>query len=133
MSGVRRTGYDAGSTFLSTPGGSRPTVVVMTLTETLEAELLRARRSGDRAAAAALRTALTALLEAEAVAPADVEADTVQAQRREVPEAERRGLVRAEADDLLAAAAAYDGIDTSRAADARQGADLLLRVLAETD
>jgi hypothetical protein len=103
-----------------------------TLTDALDRALLTARKAGDRPATAALRTALAALANATAVALEDVPAGTVEADRRLLAEAEQRGLVLAEVDDLHAAAAAYDGVDPGRAADARAGAALLQRVLAET-
>jgi len=118
----------------------------MTVLPVLQRELLAARRDGDRAAAAALRTTLAALANAEAV-PADgvVGADddahvagsrrgagAAEAERRTVTEAEQQAIVRAELDDLRSAAAAYDSLDPQRAAVARSGADTLARVLAET-
>ena len=102
------------------------------LTDALDRELLTARKAGDKAATSALRTALAALSNAEAVAAEDLPDGTVEAVRRLVEEAEQRGLVLAEVDDLHAAAAAYDEVDPGRAADARAGAAVLERVLAET-
>jgi hypothetical protein len=102
------------------------------LTDALDRALLIARKAGDRPATAALRTALAAIANAEAVAPGDVPAGTVETDRRFLAEAERRGLVLAEVADLHAAAAAYDELDPGRAGDARAGAALLEEVLAET-
>lgn len=102
------------------------------LTDALDRELLAARKAGDRSATSALRAALAALSNAEAVVPGDLPDGTVEAERRLVEEAEQRGLLLAEVDDLHAAAAAYEEVDPARAANARAGAAVLERVLAET-
>ena len=126
----------------------------MTIAAALQRELLLARRGGERAVAAALRTALAGLANAEAVPQADPPAvpeagagledadehvagsrqgvGAAEAERRHVGAAEQEALVRGEIDDLRAAAAAYDALDPRRAADARAGAAVLERVLAET-
>lgn len=91
----------------------------------LRARLTRARLDRDRAGAAALRAAIAALENAEAVpqVPGVVETD-----RRELDDEEERAILAAERADLLAAAEEYDAVGQSAAAaDARRAADLLVQ------
>lgn len=91
----------------------------------LRARLTRARLDRDRAGAAALRAAIAALENAEAVpqVPGVVEAD-----RRELDDEEERAILAAERADLLAAAEEYDAVgQPAAAADARRAADLLVQ------
>ena len=113
-----------------------------TLTDLLRGELLAARRGGDRAVAATLRSTLSALANAEAV-PVDTAAPrgasehvaglgvgATEAERRVLPEAAQVALVRAEIAELHVAATAYERVDRSRAGDALAGVAVLERVLA---
>ncbi len=113
-----------------------------TLTDLLRRELLTARRTGDRAAAATLRSTLSALANAEAV-PVDDDATRgasehvaglgvgpTEAERQELTEVAQVALVRAEIAELHEAATAYEPVDRSRAEGARAGAAVLERVLA---
>lgn len=114
-----------------------------TLTDLLHDELLRARRSGDRAIAAALRTTLAALSNAEAVpvderwasggsehvAGARLGVGAAEAARRELTDVDRHRILRAEIASLEEAARIYDEPDPGRAEEARRGAALLVGVL----
>jgi hypothetical protein len=103
-----------------------------------------ARRAGDRDLTAALRTALAALDNAEAVpcAPAEAAASSThvagghaglgaaEASRRVLAEDEERAIVRAEVEDLRAAAAEYSAAgQDERAASAARTAGVLERLL----
>jgi len=108
----------------------------------LRAALLAARKARDAAAVSALRTALSAIDNAEAVAPpaqaADVDAQSEhiagtagplgsgEAVRAELSEDDVRAIVAAEIEDRRAAAAGYEARgETARAAELRAEADVL--------
>ncbi|WP_244929467.1 hypothetical protein [Nocardioides sp. W7] len=109
----------------------------------LRARLTRARLDRDRAGAAALRSAIAALENAEAVpvasgaaGPAEVSSEHVagaaaglgaaEAERRVLDDAEERAIVARERAELLDAAASYDAAgDPVAAVAARRAADLL--------
>ena len=114
-----------------------------TLSDRLRHELLAARRGGDRAVAATLRSTLAALANAEAVAVED-DAATVTSEyvaglgagatdvpRRVVTEAEQRALVEAEIAELRQAETAYAPAHPERAAEAAAGIAVLERVLGQ--
>jgi len=119
------------------------------LTELLSQELVVARRNGDRAVAASIRTTLAALANAEAVpieGPADVPmtgsahvagarlgVSAGEAPRRALSVREQRSLVRGEIASLQEAARLYERVDPERAADARRGAAALTDLLARFD
>jgi hypothetical protein len=119
------------------------------LTELLSQELVVARRNGDRAVAASIRTTLAALANAEAVSiegPADVPmtgsahvagarlgVSAGEAPRRELSVREQRSLVRGEIASLQEAARLYERVDPERAADARRGAGALTDLLVRFD
>jgi uncharacterized protein YqeY len=110
------------------------------LRDELRARLTRARLDRDRAGASALRSAISALENAEAVEPgADLAVASehvagaaagigaAEAERRKLDDAEERAILARERTELLDAATAYD--DAGRpddAADLRRAADLLL-------
>lgn len=117
----------------SAPPGA-PDSASGSLRERLASALTRHLRAGDRDAARAVRTALSAIANAEAV-PVD---DAVDLARRGVTEvgrtvlsaAQDEGLVRAEIADLEAAAATYTDLgDVSRAEQARRGAAALREIV----
>lgn len=112
------------------------------LRERLRAALLSARKARDATAVSALRTALAAIDNAEAVAPpaqaAGVEAQSEhiagtagplgsgEAARAELTEDAMRAIVAAEVDERRAAAAAYEARgEAARAAELRAEADVL--------
>jgi len=117
--------------------------VADTLTDLLRDELLLARRAGDRAVAAALRTTLAALSNAEAlpvderpvsggsehIAGARLGVGAAEAARRELTDADRHRVVRAEIASIEDAARIYDGPDPGRAEEARRGAIRLVGIL----
>ncbi|MFJ3894928.1 hypothetical protein [Streptomyces sp. NPDC090083] len=99
-------------------------------------------RSGDKAAVSALRTALAALDNAEAVSVAGVEprglaleqspvgAGATEVARRELSEQDMAGIVRAEAAERLDAATQLTApAQAQRVARLRAEADVLLRFL----
>jgi uncharacterized protein len=89
----------------------------------LRARLTRARLDRDQAGAAALRSAIAALENAEAVpeVPGVVEAD-----RRELSTDDERAILAGERADLLRAAEEYDAVGRpDAAADTRRAATLL--------
>ncbi|HET7351045.1 MAG TPA: hypothetical protein VFJ28_08900 [Marmoricola sp.] len=108
--------------------------------DALRSALTEARRAGDRDLAAALRTTLAALDNAEAVpgAPAETSAASAhvaggraglgaaEASRRVLAQDEERAIVRAEVEDLRAAAAEYSAAGhDERAASAARTAGVL--------
>ena len=125
------------------------TVATNPLTELLSEELISARRNGDRAVAATIRTTLAALANAEAVPverPADVPmtgsahvagarlgVGAGETPRRELSMREQRGIVRGEIASLQEAARLYERVDPARAEDARRGAATLTDLLARFD
>ncbi|MBX5440201.1 MAG: hypothetical protein IRZ32_01595 [Solirubrobacteraceae bacterium] len=113
----------------------------------LRAALLAARRARDPVAAGALRTALAAIENAEAVAPPPRRADdgsggsriagtagplgAGEAPRAELSEDEARAIVVAEVEERRAAAAGYEARgEAGRAARLRSEADVLAGQLA---
>ena len=131
------------------PASYGRTVSTRPLTERLSEELVNARRSGDRAVAATIRTTLAALANAEAVpveGPADVPmtgsahvagarlgVGAGETPRRELSAREQRAIVRGEITSLQEAARLYERVDPDRAADARRGAGTLTDLLASFD
>ncbi len=93
----------------------------------LRAALPDAMKRRDRAAAAALRSALGAIDNAEAVDVAEVRAGAVESspvglgaaevRRRELTEADIERIVRAEVDERLTAASEYEALGRSDRAD----------------
>jgi hypothetical protein len=112
------------------------------LVDAMRRALLDARRHGDRAAAAALRSGLATLANAEAVPVAGdlptvasehvagLGAGATETARRHVTDAEQVALLRAEITELETAAATYDRVDPVRAEGARAGARVLRQVLS---
>jgi hypothetical protein len=114
------------------------------LRDRLRTRLLEARRARDNAVAAALRSAISALENAEAVEPASetvvatsdhvaggrVGLGAAEAERRELDEPAERAIVAAEIADLTEGAAHYATAgDGERAAAARQAAGVLAGLL----
>jgi hypothetical protein len=115
----------------------------------LRQQLSRAVRERDRIAVGALRDAIAALDNAEAVEP-DVDAvpppsseyvaggvvglGAAEAQRRMLDTESQRAIVRADVEARLAAAATYQQHgQAARASELRSGADVLLSVLDAGD
>ena len=113
------------------------------LTERLRTARTDAMRRRDRAATSALRTALSAIANAEAVdasiapdphsasiAGAVTGVGAAEVARRELGLAQVVAIVRAEIDDLRASADEYDGLgQDEQAAELRAGADAVERAL----
>ncbi|MET8426023.1 hypothetical protein [Nocardia sp. NPDC004860] len=107
------------------------------LRERLRAALPVAMKARDRNATAALRSALGAIDNAEAVDGSDVRAGAIESSavglgaaeraRRDLTESDIAGIVRAEIDDRLTAAEEYDGLSggADRAASLRAEAAAL--------
>jgi uncharacterized protein len=113
----------------------------------LRRHLSTALREHDRPAVSALRSALAALDNAEAVQPSEGSKPEVsqhvaggvaglgaaEVERRVLDVESQRAIVKAEVDSRLTAATTYEQHGQSaRAAELRLGADVLLAVLAST-
>lgn len=113
------------------------------LRERLRAALPVAMKARDRNATAALRSALGAIDNAEAVDGSDVRAGAIESSavglgaaeraRRDLTESDIAGIVRAEIDDRLTAAGEYDALSggADRAASLRAEAAALSAHLAD--
>lgn len=87
----------------------------MALRDQLQSRLRTAMRSRDRATVSALRGALGAIDNAEAVPVPEGGAGTTEVPRRELTETEVRAVIRAEADEHRAGADAVRPHDPDRA------------------
>jgi len=112
--------------------------------DTLRTELLSARKDRDSTRVSALRSALSAIDNAEApdearldapssgaIANAVVGLGAAEVARRELSDAEIRGLLRAEIDERLAAARAVETTHAERAAGLRIEATVLSDLLGD--
>jgi uncharacterized protein YqeY len=111
---------------------------------TMQGALLAARKNRDSARVSALRSALSAIDNAETPDDASVDAQlsetiaggvtglgAAEVPRRELSDAEIRSLLRAEVDERLAAARQIDTSHTERAATLRAAAAVLADLLGD--
>lgn len=106
-------------------------IMTSPLRDSLRSRLLRARRERDVAAVSALRTAIAAVENAEAV-PVPASGSATEVERRELTGDDEQRIVAEEAADLRAAERDHRARgDGSRADVAASGAELLEEVLAQ--